>query len=70
MVSANVFFFTYFLELANQDPPPSVPLGLYVELSLHTIPYEDLMSFFLDLADHTLLYLNLWPDYVSSPAWT
>ena len=31
---------------------------------------EDLMSFFLDLSNHTLSYLYLGPDSVSSLTWT
>ena len=47
------FFLRIFLELSNQDPPHSVPLGLHVARFLCTMSSEDLMSFFLGLVDCT-----------------
>ena len=42
-----MWLFAYFLKLSNKEPTSYKTLGLHVAHSLRTMPYDDLMSFFL-----------------------
>ena len=57
-----MWFFTYFPELSDGEPTSYKTLGLHVAHSLHTIPSDNLMSFFLGLLDWALVHLYLRPD--------
>ena len=65
----NVDFFAYFLDFSNREPTFYKTLGLHVAHSLHTMPFNDLMSFFLGLVDRALINLYLRPDTVNILAW-
>ena len=59
-----IWLFAYFQELSGQNPTSFKNLGLHVMRSLCTMPFDDLMSFFFNLGDRTLLHLFLKPNYV------
>ena len=72
MICADINFFLFFCIFSKIIQPESYPLcAIRITCStlLCTMPFENLMSFFLGLADRTLLYLYLRSDSVSSPAW-
>ena len=46
-----MWFFAYFPELSDWEPTSYKTLGLHVAHSLHAMPSNDLMSFFLGLVD-------------------
>ena len=62
-----MWFFAYFLELSEREHTFYKTLGLHVAHSLHTMPFDDHMSFFLGLVDWALvhLYLRLNSIYIS-----
>ena len=60
----HMWLFAYFPKLLDKEPTSYKTLGLYVVHSLHMMPFDDLMSFFLVLADLTLVYLFMRLDYV------
>ena len=64
-----IWFFAHFLELLDREPTSYKTLGLHVAHSLRTMPSDDLMSFFLELGDQTLIHLYLRPDSVHISAW-
>ena len=59
-----MWLLTYFLELSNREPTSFKTLGLHAVHSLRTMPYDDLMSFFLGLVDQALVHLFLKSDFV------
>ena len=59
-----MWLFAYFLELSNRNPTSFKTLGLHVVHSLHTMPSDDLMSFFLGLVDRALVHLFFKLDFV------
>ena len=59
-----MWLFAYFPELSDSDHTSFKTLGLYVVHSLHTMPSNDLMSFFLCLVDRALVHLFFMLDYV------
>ena len=63
------WLFAYFPELSDKEPTFYMTLGLHVAHSLHTMPSDDLMSFFLGLVDGALLHLFFRPDSVHNSAW-
>ena len=50
-------FFAYFPELSNREPTSYKTLGLHAVHSLRTMPFDDLMPFFFELVDRTLVHL-------------
>ena len=56
--------FCIFLELSDKEPTSFKTLGLYAVHSLRTMPFDDLMSFFLGLVDQALVHLFLKRDSV------
>ena len=64
-----MWLFAYFQELSNKDPTSFKTFRLHAMHSLLTLPYDDLMSFFLGLANRALLHLFLKLDYVHISAW-
>ena len=65
-----MWFFAYFPEILDREPTSYKTLGLHVAHSLHTMPSDDLMSFFLGLVDWALIHLYLRPDSVHISAWS
>ena len=64
-----MWLFAYFPELLDKEPTSYKTFGLYVVHSLHMMPFDDLMSFFLVLLDLALVYLFMRLDYVHISAW-
>ena len=64
-----MWLFTYFPKLSDREPIFYKTLGLHFAHSLHTMPFDDLMSFFLGMVDQALVHLFLRPDYVHNSAW-
>ena len=59
-----MWLFAYFPKLSNKKPTSYKTLGLHVVYSLHTMPFDDLTSFFLGLVDRALVHLFFRHDYV------
>ena len=53
-----------FLELSDREPTSYKTLGLHVMQSPLTMPFDDLMFFFLGLVDRALVHLFLRLDFV------
>ena len=64
-----MWFFAYFLELLDMEPTSYKTLGLHVTHSLRTMPFDDLMSFFLGLVDWALIHLYLRLDSIHISTW-
>ena len=64
-----MWFFAYFLELSEREHTFYKTLGLHVAHSLHTMPSDDHMSFFLGLVDWALVHLYLRLNSIYISAW-
>ena len=64
-----MWLFAYFPKLSDRKPTSYKTLGLHVVHSLHMMPFDDLMSFFLGLVDRALVHLFFRHDYVHISAW-
>ena len=64
-----MWLFAYFPELSDREPTSYKTLGLHVVHFLRTMPFDDLMSFFLGLVDLALIHLFLRHDFVHISAW-
>ena len=64
-----MWLFTYFPELLDREPTSYKTLGLHVVHSLHTMPSDDLMYFFLGLVDQAFVDLYLRSDSLHISAW-
>ena len=64
-----MWLFAYFPKLSNRKPTSYKTLGLHVTHSMLTMPFDNLMSFFLGLVDQALIHLFFRLDFVHISAW-